>query len=100
MLLLQKLCAIFPEKCAYSGIERLRALMQSATQAAERYEFRGAAATVLLTILMFVLGHEADRDPIHSWVEAMLRGTAYMEPAQRIDSLESKLWEELRNGMG
>jgi hypothetical protein len=98
--LIQKLRVIFPEKCAYLGNGRIRTIIHTATAAAEQYGLVAATAPVLVTILMFSLGHEVDRDPINPWVEAAFRDTAFMEPSVRIDALESRVWEEVRDGLG
>jgi hypothetical protein len=96
----QKLSIIFPEKFAYLGADRVRALVQSATVVARQHDLIGAAAPVLVTVLMFLLGHEVDRDPINPWVAATLRDTISIEPSTRIEILENRIWEELRDGMG
>jgi hypothetical protein len=98
--LIQKLRVIFPEKCAYLGNGRIRTIIHSATAAAEQYGLVVMTAPVLVTILMFLLGHEVDRDPINPWVKAMFRDTAFMEPSLRIETLENRVWEEVRDGLG
>jgi hypothetical protein len=98
--LIERLSLIFPEKCAYIGQDGMQMLIYAASAAAEKHGLMGAQAAVLFTILMFVFGHEADRDPVNPWVEQVLRETAFMEPSIRIERLEHKIWEELRDGMG
>jgi hypothetical protein len=97
--LIEKLSVIFPEKCEYLGNDRIRTLIQFAKAVAEQHGLIGAAAPVLVTVLMFLLGHEVYRDPIHPWVGAILRSTALLEPSMRIRTLENTIWEKLTNGM-
>lgn len=91
---------IFPEKCLHADGEGLRALIESARTMAARNGLAGAAAPVLLTLVMFFLGHEADQDPATPWVQRILCETASMQPSLRIQALESKVWEEFNNGLG
>lgn len=91
---------IFPEKCLHAGEDGLRALVESARTVAARNGLAGAAAPVLLTLVMFFLGHEADQDPANPWVQRVLCETASMQPPLRIQALENKVWEEFRNGLG
>ncbi len=95
-----KLNAIYPEKCAYMGKERMLQLIQQANRLAAENGLAGAGARALSTVLVFLLGHETDRDPIRPWVASILRDTASLEPAARTEVLENRVWEEFRNGMG
>jgi hypothetical protein len=98
--LTEKLSVIFPEKCAYLGKDRMQMLIESATTVAAQHGLKDEAAPVLLTILMILLGHQVDRDPISPWVEGILRDTAFMETSIRMETLEKKTWEKLEDGMG
>ncbi len=98
--LVGKLNAIYPEKCAYLGKDGVLLLIQQANRLAAENGLGGAGARALAAVLVFVLGHETDRDPIRPWVASILRDTASLEPAARTEALENRIWEEFRNGMG
>lgn len=98
--LISNLRLIFPEKCSYLGDAVLRSVIQLAARRAEDYGVSLQQGVVLFAILIFLLGHEVDRDPTVPWVEVSMRDTASLEPRERVERLYSITCTNIRFLLG
>jgi hypothetical protein len=81
---------VFPQKAAYVGDHRLRALINEALVEADQYEFHADRAKGLLVVLKFAFGHGCTADPLYPWIERTLRDQRIADPTARAARLESK----------
>ena len=88
--------AVFPQKCAYLGEDVVHSVIRRATRTALHHAIATDPGVTVLTILMFLLGHEVDRDPTVPWVEEALRDSRSLEPRQRIETLHAATCTNIR----
>ncbi|AUX44231.1 uncharacterized protein SOCE26_056950 [Sorangium cellulosum] len=84
------LVEIYPQRCAYLGEPLLRQLLRRGAEEAARHEVGTDRGIVLLTGMMFAMGHGAAEDPLLPWVSTTLRDPAIKDPEQRAARLERR----------
>jgi hypothetical protein len=78
---------IHPGFCAYVGDTRLRELVRRGRDAAARLDLRIERGEVLVTGMMFTIGHGFAEDPLYPWVRATLHDPSLGSPAARVAEL-------------
>jgi hypothetical protein len=79
-----RLRAIYPEKCDYVGDAAIRALIPRGIRLARGYSVSSDFGTALFIGLMFALGHGFATDPKFPWIEAALTDPDLGDPDQRV----------------
>jgi len=88
--MLREMAHVYPEKAAYVGEERLRALIDEGVVAANRFDLSTVRAIALVVVLMFAFGHGCMDDPLYPWIGGTLENEAVADPSARADRLEKK----------
>ena len=82
--------SIYPEKAAYLGDARMRAVIHHGIATARRLGFSSRRAELLVVVLAFVFGHENARDPVYPWIAATLEDPLIVDVEARARRLEKK----------
>jgi len=82
---------VYPQRSAYLGEPRLRALLRQGADEAARLDIATSEGTALVTGLMFAMGHGFASDPLFPWIQATLRDAAITDRARRV----AKLWRRV-----
>lgn len=85
-----KLVQIHPEKCDYVGKADLRLLIQGSLEQARKYGLNTELGAILLTLLMFTLGHGCATDPLYPWISNTLDRGQDDDPGKRVQVLAGK----------
>jgi hypothetical protein len=78
---------VHPRFCAYVGETRLRDLLRRGREEAARLALMIDGGMVLVTALMFTIGHGFADDPLFPWVRAALEDPALGSPEARVAGL-------------
>lgn len=87
---------IFPEKCSHLGQDPLRSVIHLAARRAERHAMSTGPGIALWTILVLLLGHEADSDPTASWLKQALGDAKACQPPQRVERVHAATCAHIR----
>jgi hypothetical protein len=87
---LDALSELYPQRCAYLGEPLLRQLLQRGAEEAARHGIGTDRGIVLLTGMMFAMGHGAAEDPLLPWISTTLRDPAIKDPERRVARLEKR----------
>jgi hypothetical protein len=98
--MLDVLIGIFPQKAAYVGEARLRALIAEAIKHGREQRFSTARHGALLVALMFAFGHACTDDPLYPWIARTLNDDRIADPAARAARLEKKAITWLEHVVG
>lgn len=88
--MLQAMHRVFPQKAAYVGDSRLKALVEEGIAEARRYGFDTARQRALLVVLKFAFGHGCTDDPLYPWIARTLKDERIIDASARAARLEKK----------
>jgi hypothetical protein len=81
---------IHPMFCAYVGEPPLRELVCRGPQVAAQLDVATDGGVVLVTAMMFTIGHGFAEDPLFPWVRATLRDPSLRSPDERVAGLRKR----------
>ncbi len=87
---------MFPEKCSHLGQDLLRCVIDLAARRAEHHAMYTGPGITLWTILILLLGHEADSDPTAWWLEEALGDSEGSAPRQRVEKVHAATCAHIR----
>ncbi len=85
-----KMQECYPQKWEYVGESALRQLIQRARQVAGELDIGCGEGVLLLTALMYFLGHGITNDPYHPWVGSTLKKETGRDVGSRIERLNTR----------
>ena len=88
--MLQEIAFLYPQKAAYIGDKRLKALIHEGIGKAREQRFSTVREVVLLIVLLLAFGHGCDADPLYPWIARTLQDEAIADPAAGAKRLEKK----------
>ncbi len=88
---LDALAQIYPKRCAYLGEAPLRDLLRRGAEEAARLGIATERGVVLVTGLMFGLGHGFADDPLFPWILVTLRDPAITDADRRVERLSRRV---------
>jgi hypothetical protein len=88
--MLREMARVFPQKTAYVGEERLKALIREGSAVARTHRFPPVRGDALVVVLMFAFGHGCIGDPLYPWIARTLNDEKITDPAARAGRLERK----------
>lgn len=87
---IETLTRIYPQRCAYLGEPLLKELVRRGAEVAAQHDVATDRGIVIVTGMMFTMGHGFAEDPLLPWVSATLRDPAIKDPARRVARLERR----------
>ncbi|WP_437668809.1 hypothetical protein [Sorangium sp. So ce131] len=88
---LDTMARVYPQRCAYLGEPLLRRLIRRGAETAGRYDLGTDRGVVLITGMMFGIGHGCAEDPLFPWVQATLHDTAIKSAERRVARLHKRV---------
>jgi hypothetical protein len=86
---IDRLRAIYPEKCDYVGEEAIRTLIPGGVRLARSHSVSSDRGVAVFIGLMFALGHGFARDPKFPWIEAALTDPGPTDPDRRVHQIHT-----------
>ena len=81
---------VYPEKCAWLGRKRLRAVLYQGIDVACLKRVTTTRGMTLFAVLAFALGHRFADDPLFPWISHTLENASTANPNTRAEKLEAK----------
>jgi hypothetical protein len=86
----KRMQAAYPEKCAWLGEEKVRAVLQQGIEVGRSKRVTTIRGMTLFGVLAFALGHRFAEDPLYPWIANTLEGASKATPSTRAERLEAK----------
>jgi hypothetical protein len=86
-----RLWAIYPEKCDYVGDEAIRTLIPRGVRLAGTHSVSSDLGVAVFIGLMFALGHGFARDPKFPWIQAVLTDPGTTDADQRVHQIHTTI---------
>jgi len=86
---------VYPEKCHCAGPDGLRDLFARTAHDGQLHGLRSTDSFMLVSALMFVLGHGCTSDPLYPWIAATLARSEPPDPDERAALLRTRAFTYL-----
>ena len=87
---IKALTRIYPQRCEYLGDALLRRLLLRGAEVAAQHDVATDRGIVIVTGMMFTMGHGFAEDPLLPWISSTLRDPALKDPEWRVARLEKR----------